>query len=256
MPRASVRFSTARRRARSSALTAADGTLVKHRPRSKGVLRGMATLEPVRVVYCTVCGLPPEFCEYNTDVPHPASAQDAPAAGSSGVGGGAANAQQALAALSLAGTGEAPAGGASAELVRDDGWRVLPHSRRCPDASRARLPQPRVAQKARTQRRPRRARKAARSLPRNRFAAAARCSAAPSTLPRYRSLRRWRMLAADARRAPAGHRARNAQQAQVRDDCHRVGPVWRQAGGRVQEVRQEVRVRRVGHQGRLKQGAD
>jgi hypothetical protein len=78
----------------------------------------MATLAPVRVVYCTVCGLPPEFCEYNTEVPHPAGAQDAPAASSGG--GGAARAQQALAALSLAGGGEAAAGGA--EPVRD-GWR-------------------------------------------------------------------------------------------------------------------------------------
>ena len=81
----------------------------------------MATLEPVRVVYCTVCGLPPEFCEYNTDVPHPASAQDAPA-GSSG-GGGADKTQQALAAMSLAGACEPSAGGAGAELVRG-GWRA------------------------------------------------------------------------------------------------------------------------------------
>lgn len=30
----------------------------------------MATLAPRHVEYCALCGLPPEFCEYNTDVPH------------------------------------------------------------------------------------------------------------------------------------------------------------------------------------------
>ena len=86
----------------------------------------MATLEPVRVVYCTVCGLPPEFCEYNTEVPHPAGTQDTPAGSS---GGGATAAQQALASLSLAGAGEASSGGAGAEPVRD-GWPAQPSSLR------------------------------------------------------------------------------------------------------------------------------
>lgn len=133
----------------------------------------MATLEPVRVVYCTVCGLPPEFCEYNTEVPHPASsAQDAPA-GASG-GGSAAKAQQALAGLSLADAGEGPAGGASA-VRRVTAAQLL--ELRCADVSRARLP--RVAQKAGTQTRPRRALRAARSQPRSRFVRRARVRCLP-----------------------------------------------------------------------------
>jgi hypothetical protein len=146
---------------------------MSHSSRSEARCRAMATLAPVRVVYCTVCGLPPEFCEYNTEVPHPAGAQDAPAASSGG--GGAAQAQQALAALSLAGGGGAAAG---AEPVRD-GWRaVLPAPLRA-DASRARLPRLGAAQKAQTRTRPRRARRAARSLPRNRCVAAAAAPACP-----------------------------------------------------------------------------
>lgn len=34
----------------------------------------MATLAPVIVTYCDKCGLPPEYCEYNTEVEHPAPA--------------------------------------------------------------------------------------------------------------------------------------------------------------------------------------
>ena len=127
----------------------------------------MATLEPVRVVYCTVCGLPPEFCEYNTEVPHPASTQDAPARPSGGSGTG--KAEQTLAALSLEGAGEASAGGkAGAETVHVD-----LHAPLCPcaDASRARVPRPRAAQMVRAQTHPRRAPKAARSRPRSRHVA-------------------------------------------------------------------------------------
>jgi len=32
------------------------------------------SLAPVIVTYCTLCGLPPEFCEYNTEVAHPKAA--------------------------------------------------------------------------------------------------------------------------------------------------------------------------------------
>jgi len=133
-------------------------------PPLRRLLRSMATLEPVRVAYCTVCGLPPEFCEYNTEVPHPASTQDAPARPSGGSGAG--KAEQALAALSLEGTGGASAGGsAGAELVRD-GLRA----RLCPfaDSLRARVPRPRAAQILRAQTRPRKAPKVAKSQPRSR----------------------------------------------------------------------------------------
>ena len=133
-------------------------------PPLRRLLRSMATLEPVRVAYCTVCGLPPEFCEYNTEVPHPASTQDAPARPSGGSGAG--KAEQGLAALSLEGTGGASAGGsAGAELVRD-GLRA----RLCPfaDSLRARVPRPRAAQILRAQTRPRKAPKVAKSQPRSR----------------------------------------------------------------------------------------
>ena len=76
----------------------------------------MATLAPVQVQYCALCGLPPEFCVYNTEVPHPASGgvQDAPAAAPSG--SGAAAAAAGVAELSLGGGGGAA--GAAAGAVR------------------------------------------------------------------------------------------------------------------------------------------
>ena len=39
----------------------------------------MAKLVPLQIEYCLVCGLPPEFCEYNTEVPHPAASTAAKA---------------------------------------------------------------------------------------------------------------------------------------------------------------------------------
>ena len=123
----------------------------------------MATLEPVRVVYCTVCGLPPEFCEYNSEVPHPASTQDTPAGPSGGSGAG--KAEQALAALSLEGAGGASAGGSGgAELVRAGMRARLSIA----DASLARVLRLSLAQKARAQMHPRKAPKVARSLRRSR----------------------------------------------------------------------------------------
>jgi hypothetical protein len=73
----------------------------------------MATLVPVRMKYCALCGLPEEFCEYNTEVPHPsraASAQDAPPPAAGGASSAAAAAEQAVASLSL---GDAEGGAAA-----------------------------------------------------------------------------------------------------------------------------------------------
>ena len=40
----------------------------------------MAALQPVVVQYCVKCGLPPEFCEWNTEVDHGGAAAAAPPA--------------------------------------------------------------------------------------------------------------------------------------------------------------------------------
>jgi hypothetical protein len=71
----------------------------------------------VRVAYCSLCGLPAEFCEYNTEVPHPSSAggaQDAPAADAGA--SAKAKAQKGVAELSL-GDGEGAAAGAASDGV-------------------------------------------------------------------------------------------------------------------------------------------
>ena len=88
----------------------------------------MATLVPVRVKYCELCGLPEEFCEYNTEVPHPsraASAQDAPPT-AGGASSSAAAVEQGVAGMSLGGA----EGGAAAGVrgVRGGARAVLGNS--------------------------------------------------------------------------------------------------------------------------------
>jgi hypothetical protein len=81
----------------------------------------MAKLVPLQIEHCHVCGLPPEFCEYNTEVPHPAAGTPAPKAD-------AASADQAveirLGDLSV--SGERPAALAPGSAVRALSCRCLP----------------------------------------------------------------------------------------------------------------------------------
>lgn len=57
-----------------------EASLVVTRYREPPPLR-MATLTPVIVTYCEKCGLPPEYCEYNTEVEHGAGAASSSSAG-------------------------------------------------------------------------------------------------------------------------------------------------------------------------------